>query len=169
MEHEAEIEVKATIVSVSTSKNEKYGNLRGINSIPEEDESSRILIEELKFEVVDYYLVGDDEYSIAKAVLQTDSEIVILVGGTGITPKDVTVEAVKPLLKKEITGFGEVFRYESYKEVGIRAVLSRAFAGVLKDGRVVFCLPGSKNAVKLGAKLINELALHAVSHALGLK
>jgi len=167
--HEAKIEVRVSLVSVSTSKSKKYGCLKGINSIPDEDESSKIAIEELKFKVIDYQLVSDNEYEIQRAVLNSKGEIVVVIGGTGITPKDVTVEAIKPLIKKELEGFGEVFRYESYKEVGVNAILSRAFAGILSNRKVIFCLPGSKNAVRLGIGIINKIAVHVVSHALGLR
>jgi len=169
--HEAEVDVKVGIVSVSSSKRLKHGELRGINYIPQDDESARTAVEELNFDVVEYVLVGDDEAAISKAVLELswDCNAIITIGGTGITPKDVTVEAIKPLVKKELEGFGEIFRYESYKEIGPHAMLSRAFAGIIKNGTAVFCLPGSKNAVKLGIRLINPVLKHVISHSLGLR
>jgi molybdenum cofactor biosynthesis protein B len=165
--HETEVEVRIGIVSVSTSRFKKYGRVEGLGSLPEDDESTKVLLEELNYAVLDYVLVGDDESEIAEAVLKLSRtcNAVITVGGTGIAPRDVTVEAVKPLIKKEIEGFGEIFRYESFREIGVHAMLSRAFAGILKNGSSVFCLPGSKNAVKLGIRLINPVLKHILSHA----
>jgi molybdenum cofactor biosynthesis protein B len=77
-----------------------------------------------------------------------DPEVLIVTGGSGIGPRDVTPEALRPLLTKEMPGFGEVFRVLSWDEVGAAAMLSRAFAGVM--GRtLLFVLPGSTNAVRL--------------------
>jgi len=169
--HEADVDVKIGIVSISSSKSSKHGELRGVNTIPDDDESARVAVEGLEFEVIDYVLVRDDEAAIAKAVLELSGEcnVILTIGGTGITPKDVTVEAVKPLVRKELEGFGELFRYESYKEIGPHAILSRAFAGILKNGSAIFCLPGSKNAVRLGVRLINPVLKHVISHASGLR
>jgi len=171
VKHEADVEIKVGILSISTSKFKKFGYVSGIDSIPEEDESSKTLLEKLKFEVVDYRLVGDDETGIARAVLEMSEicNVIISTGGTGITPRDVTVEAIRPLVEKEIEGFGEIFRMESYREVGTAAILSRAFAGVLRNRTVIFCLPGSKKAVELGVRIINDCLRHVVSHAQGLR
>ncbi len=69
-------------------------------------------------------------------------------GGTGISKRDVTIEAILPLLDKELPGFGEMFRYLSFEEIGPSAMLSRATAGTYGD-TLVFCLPGSTGAVRL--------------------
>jgi len=82
---------------------------------------------------------------VLKAAL--DSDIIIVAGGTGPAPRDISVEAVRPLLDKEIMGMGEMFRHVSEKEVGVRAYLSRATAGVLGDS-LIFVVPGSPNAVR---------------------
>ena len=77
-----------------------------------------------------------------------DPEAIIVTGGTGIGGRDVTPEAIEPLLTKHLPGFGEVFRVLSYEEIGAATMLSRAFAGVI--GRtLIFALPGSPNAVRL--------------------
>ncbi len=165
--HKTDVEVKAGVVSVSTTRFKKYGRVRGVNRIPQDDESSKIVVKELG--CVDYILVEDSIPEIIKAIFDLNCNTIITVGGTGITPKDVTVEAVRAVLKKEIEGFGEVFRYESYREVGMHAILSRAIAGVLENGNVVFCLPGSKKAVELGVRLIKPVLKHVLSHAKGLK
>ena len=108
-------------------------------------------------------LVGDDydtvQGSVERLVDRDDTDVVVTTGGTGVTPDDVTVEAVRPLLSKELPGFGELFRRRSYEEVGTMVVATRATAGVA-DGVPVFCLPGSENAAALGAELIVETAGH---------
>lgn len=76
-------------------------------------------------------------------------EAVICTGGTGLTRRDVTPEAVAPLLTKPIPGFGELFRWLSYEEIGTATIESRALAGVAGD-TLIFCLPGSTGACRLG-------------------
>ena len=89
-------------------------------------------------------------------------------GGTGITKKDVTIEAVNPLFAKTLTGFGPLFAKLSFDEIGSAAFLSRATAGVIED-TVVFCMPGSLNACKLACRelIFPELG-HLVKHVDGL-
>jgi len=93
---------------------------------------------------------------------------VILTGGTGIAPRDVTPESVEPVLERIIPGFGELFRMLSFEEIGAAALLSRALAG-LAGGRVVFALPGSRGAVRLAMERLilpelGHLAAEAVKH-----
>lgn len=113
-------------------------------------------------------LVTDDQQTIASAVLSfvgdSDVDVVVLTGGTGLSPEDVTVEAVRPLFEQEIPGFGELFRSLSYEEVGPPAMLSRAVAGTV-DGVPVFCLPGSTQAATFGTE---ELILPNAGHILSL-
>jgi len=112
-------------------------------------------------------LVGDDKESIAVLVAALIEEpgvdAVVLTGGTGLSPEDVTVEAIRPMLDQEIPGFGELFRYLSYEDIGPRALLSRAFAGT-RDGVPVFCLPGSEQAATFGT---GQLILPTIGHILG--
>lgn len=101
---------------------------------------------------------------ILKALGTEDVDAVITCGGTGVASKDVTVEALKPLLEKELPGFGELFRRLSYDEIGSAALMSRALAGVTK-GKAVFVLPGSPQAVRLCVeRLILPEAPHIVKH-----
>lgn len=94
-----------------------------------------------------------------------DVDVVVVCGGTGISPSDVTIEAVEPLLDKVLPGFGELFRWLSYREIGPAAVLTRALAGVA-GGKAVFCIPGSPQAVRLCVeKFILPEAGHIVKHA----
>lgn len=85
---------------------------------------------------------------------------VIMSGGTGIAPRDTTYDAVQALLEKELLGFGEIFRALSYVEIGSRAIATRATAGIYGN-LLIFSLPGSTNAVKLGMdKLILPELIH---------
>jgi len=136
----------------------------------EEDESGDALtsvVEEAGYEVSRRELVGDDLQAIRASVEALAAErtvdAVVLTGGTGLSPTDVTVEAVRPLLDQEIPGFGELFRYLSYEDIGPRALLSRAFAGST-DGVPVFCLPGSKQAATFGTE---QLIVPTIGHILG--
>ncbi|MEN9869548.1 MAG: hypothetical protein RLZZ171_531, partial [Cyanobacteriota bacterium] len=87
-------------------------------------------------------------------------EAIIFTGGTGIAPRDTTYDIVSNWLTKTIPGFGEIFRYLSYQEIGSRAIASRAVAGV-KNQKLVFSLPGSSNAVELA---ISKLILPELNH-----
>ncbi|WP_423202470.1 MogA/MoaB family molybdenum cofactor biosynthesis protein [Mammaliicoccus sciuri] len=113
-----------------------------------------------------YQIVKDDVTEIQTQVnewLSNDVDVIITTGGTGISQRDVTIEAIKPLLDKEIEGFGEIFRYLSYTEdVGTRAILSRAIAGTVGH-QVIISIPGSTGAVKLAMeKLITKELNHLV-------
>jgi molybdenum cofactor biosynthesis protein B len=94
-----------------------------------------------------------------------DVDAAIFCGGTGITHSDVTIETVTPFMEKTLPGFGEIFRQLSYHEIGSAAVMSRAIAGI-SEGKSIFCIPGSPNAVRLCLeKLILPEAGHISKHA----
>ena len=107
-------------------------------------------------------IVKDDLEAISEQVsrwLADDAvEVVISTGGTGVTGRDGTPEAVEPLLEKRIDGFGELFRAISYEEIGTSSLQSRCLAGVA-NGTYVFCLPGSTNACATGWDRIIALQL----------
>lgn len=108
----------------------------------------------------------DDEYDSIQTAIDAligrrDVDVVVTTGGTGVTPDDVTVEAVRPLCDKVLPGFGELFRRRSEAEVGTRVIATRAIAGIA-DGVLVVCLPGSVNAVSLGIEIIEAEAGHLV-------
>ncbi len=114
-------------------------------------------------------LVSDDkpmiQQTVSKALKSRKVDAVITTGGTGISPADVTIEAVQPLLDKEIPGFGQLFRTISYQKIGSPAVLTRALAGVAR-GKPIFCLPGSPQSVSLALEtLILPEAAHIFKHA----
>jgi molybdenum cofactor biosynthesis protein B len=110
-------------------------------------------------------LVDDDKQMIRlhllRALFEKDADAAILMGGTGIAPRDVTIEAVSPLLEKELEGFGESFRRLSYDSIGTASIMTRAIAGVIGN-KPVFCLPGSPDGVKLGLSLALKELPHAV-------
>ena len=101
--------------------------------------------------------------AVAGALDREDLGAVILTGGTGVAPRDQTPEAVEPLLDRVVPGFGELFRFLSYEEIGSAALLSRALAG-LAAGRVVFVIPGSRGAVRLA---MEKLILPEIGHLAG--
>jgi molybdenum cofactor biosynthesis protein B len=109
-------------------------------------------------------IVKDDRSEIAaalrSALARDDVGAVVLTGGTGISPRDVTPEAVAPLLERVLPGFGELFRALSYAEIGSAALLSRALAGVA-SGKPVFVLPGSRAGVRLA---LEKLILPELGH-----
>lgn len=137
-----------------------------------EDESGDLIAELLEqhcHTVSFRRIVPDDESLIKKnlkeALRLQNVDAVMLCGGTGISPTDVTIETVKPLLKKELHGFSEIFRWLSYQTIGSAAVMTRAVAGVM-EGKSVFCIPGSPQAVKLCLeKLIIPEVGHIIFHA----
>ncbi|MDD2389883.1 MAG: molybdenum cofactor biosynthesis protein MoaB [Desulfobacterales bacterium] len=106
-------------------------------------------------EVVFHQVIPDDaaviEATVKEVIQSLRPAAVLLTGGTGITPKDVTIEAVRPLFEKELTAFGALFAQLSYEEIDSAALMSRATAGVI-DATAVFCMPGSINACKLACK-----------------
>ena len=116
-----------------------------------------------------------DEVSLIETAVRdamngvSEPDAILVTGGSGISNRDRTPEALKPLLTKEMPGFGEVFRVLSWQEVGPATMLSRAFAGVI-GGTLLFVLPGSTNAVRLAMeKLIVPELGHLVREATGRK
>ena len=115
--------------------------------------------------LVDRRLCGDDVPALAHAIragLALGADAVLVTGGTGVSPRDVTPEALAALGARPLPGFGELFRMLSFQEIGAAAMLSRADAGVI-GGALVFLLPGSPAAVELAVtKLIAPELAHAV-------
>jgi molybdenum cofactor biosynthesis protein B len=108
-------------------------------------------------------IVPDEPVAIRTALDQTigesDARAIIFTGGTGIAPRDITPDTLEPQLDRVIPGFGELFRMLSYEDIGSAALLSRAVAGI-KQGKVVFVIPGSRGAVRLAMEklIVPELA-----------
>jgi molybdenum cofactor biosynthesis protein B len=105
-------------------------------------------------------IVKDDPSAVQQAVQAASAEVVITTGGTGITSRDGTYEALSALFEKRLDGFGELFRMLSYEQIGSAAMMSRASAGVI--GRTaVFSLPGSEHAVRLA---MEKLIIPEIGH-----
>jgi molybdenum cofactor biosynthesis protein B len=102
--------------------------------------------------------------TIDESIRDYGAQVILVTGGTGISSKDVTIEAVRPLFKKELTAFGPLFAQLSFEQIDSAALLSRATAGVIGT-TVVFCIPGSLKACKLACKVLifPELG-HIVKH-----
>ena len=126
----------------------------------ETDKSGRALVDfvnDAGHRLVERVITPDDLLGLRGQVRgfveRPDVEVVLLTGGTGITERDVTPEALAPLVTKEIPGFGELFRFLSYEDIGAATIQSRAFAG-LANKTLLFALPGSTGAVELAVERI---------------
>lgn len=154
----SEIIVNCAVITVSDTRSR-------------ETDKSGQLIKQLLLEAghsVGFYTVVKDEpdqiVSQVRSLCQRpDLDALIFNGGTGIAPRDTTYDAIEGLLEKTLPGFGELFRWLSYQEIGSRAIASRATAGVC-HGKLIFSLPGSSNAVKLA---IEKLILPELVHLVG--
>lgn len=131
----------------------------------ETDDSGALLaarIEQTGHRLHQRRLEPDHRYRIRAVVsgwiADEDVDAIITTGGTGLTGRDGTPEAVEPLLDKQIEGFGEMFRVLSYEDIGTSTLQSRCLAG-LANGVFIFCLPGSRNAVATGWDKLIEAQL----------
>jgi molybdenum cofactor biosynthesis protein B len=127
------------------------------------------LLEAAGHAIVQRAIVADEQEAIVAgleaALAAEDVRAVILTGGTGVAPRDVTPDTVEPRLDRVVPGFGELFRQLSYQDIGSAALLSRALAGIAQ-GCVVFVIPGSRGAVRLAMeKLILPELGHLVAEA----
>ena len=136
--------LRIAVLTVSDTRNETT------------DKSGAVLVERLRtagHTLAEKAIVRDDIYAIRAIVsawiADTNVEVVISTGGTGITGRDGTPEAISVLLDKEIGGFGELFRTISYEEIGASSLQSRCLAGVA-NATYIFCLPGSSGACATG-------------------
>ncbi len=149
--------IKIAIVSVSTTRNIS------------EDASGAWIKKQAKkekHEVIIHQMVTDDLEAINELTIEITQkiqpDIIIMSGGTGISPMDVTIEAVTPLFEKELSAFGPLFAQLSFDQIDSAAILSRATAGIINQS-IVFCLPGSINACKLAC---NNLIFPELGHLL---
>jgi molybdopterin adenylyltransferase len=141
---------------------------------PETDTSGQLMQQLLKNannKIIYYNIIKDEPVQVKEQIYalsqRADVDVLIFHGGTGIAPRDTTYDAIACLLEKTLSGFGELFRFLSYQEIGSRAMASRAIAGIYQ-GKIIFSLPGSSNAVKLGIeKLIIPELVHLVKQIRG--
>ncbi len=132
-----------------------------------EDKSSDIIIEKLKnmkiTKIKKIYSPDDKDVlsNILDNEIKNNTDLIIISGGTGISNRDNSFEVLNAKYEKIIMGFGEEFRRKSIEEIGYKGIMSRASAGV-SGKSVIFSLPGSKNAVRLGMKIISEIINHII-------
>ncbi|MBE9048623.1 molybdenum cofactor biosynthesis protein B [Pleurocapsales cyanobacterium LEGE 10410] len=149
-QNESLIPLKIAVLTVSDSRTEA------------DDKSGKILVDNLTTAghfLAEKTIVTDNIYQIraviSKWIADESVQIILSTGGTGVTGRDGTPEAVKPLLDKEIAGFGEIFRMISYQEIKTSTIQSRTLAGVA-NGTYIFCLPGSSGACQTGWNIIKD-------------
>jgi molybdenum cofactor biosynthesis protein B len=136
----------------------------------DDDHGGALLVELLEgagHRLVSRTIVPDEvdaiQQALDEAVMRDDVRAIFLTGGTGIAPRDVTPEALHPVMDRLIPGFGELFRMLSFQEIGPAALLSRAIAGTVR-GRLVVALPGSRAAIRLA---LEKLLLPELGHLTG--
>lgn len=154
---ESSADISCGIITLSDSRKSEKLDLSG-KIISDEIESrytlkSKSLIPDEKDELIN---------AIEKMIFE-GVDVILTTGGTGLDIRDITVETVESLFEKKIDGFGELFRYKSFEEIGSGALLSRATAGVYKK-TLIFSMPGSPNAVKTALSLIIDELPHFVHH-----
>ena len=132
-----------------------------------DDKSGQLLVKRLEtagHRLIEKQIVPDDKFHIraviSKWCINNDIQVILTTGGTGVTGRDGTPEAVEVLLDKVIEGFGETFRAISYQQIGTSTMQSRAIAGVA-NGRYIFCIPGSSGAC---ATAWDELISHQLDY-----
>lgn len=131
-----------------------------------EDVSGRLAEEEFKsagHEIIEHIVVPNDVNKIRETVreLSKKADVILVTGGTGFSDHDVSIEAVSQLFKKKIPGFGEIFRAETFRDLGYAAWLSRAEGGIINNA-IVFIIPGSPSAVKTALRIILPEIKHAI-------
>lgn len=148
-----ETPVRCAVVTVSDTRTEETDHSGAL---------MRARLTEAGHTVAAYRLVPDEPARIEALLdeLAGTVEVILFNGGTGISRRDTTYEAVTARLEKTLPGFGELFRMLSYEEIGAGAMLSRAVAGVCRD-TLLFCTPGSTNAVRLA---LDRLILPELNH-----
>ena len=157
-DNEKPVALRLAVLTVSDTRDEA------------QDKSGKLLVDRLEaagHRLAEKLILPDDIYEIRAAVSRwicdKEVDVVITTGGTGLTGRDGTPEAVAPLLDKQIEGFGEMFRVLSYEEIGPSTIQSRAIAGVA-NGTYIFCLPGSRGACATGWDRIISEQLDSRTH-----
>ena len=161
----SDIKVYVAIVLISDSLSKDKEHWR------EKDKSGKIAetaLSQNPFVISTIDVIPDEleniQIMVKNLIKKENINFILTIGGTGISRRDVTIEAIKPLLEKELQGFGELFRYKTYEEKKTISIMTRAMAGVI-DKTLICSLPGSPNAVQLGLNLI----LPEVQHILNLR
>ena len=147
--------VSCAVLTISDSRTEQ------------DDDSGRLIRQKLSqngHRVMFYSILKDETDSIKKKINelleQDELQVIIANGGTGVSHRDITVETIYSILEKKLDGFGELFRFLTYQEIGTGSIMSRAIAGVAK-GKVILCLPGSPGAAELA---MDKIILPEIGH-----
>ena len=138
------------------------------DSRTEQDDESGALIKHKLNEnghgITFYGILKNDAAAIRQKIEelleQEELQVIIASGGTGVSHRDVTIDTIEPILQKKLDGFGELFRFLTYQEIGTGSIMSRATAGVAQ-GKVIICLPGSLGAVTLA---MDKIILPEIGH-----
>ena len=153
--HQAPRSVTCAVLTISDSRTEQ------------DDESGGLIKQRLSQKghpVVFYSILKNDAEAIRNQIgelLKRDElQVIIASGGTGVSHRDITVDTISPMLEKKLDGFGELFRYLTYQEIGTGSIMSRAIAGVIQ-GKVIICIPGSLGAVTLA---MDKIILPEIGH-----
>ena len=154
---ESSDKINCAIITLSDSRSSK-----------EDDKSGKYIFDliENDYTVKSWEIIPDEKENLTDEIeklISDDVDVILTNGGTGLSPRDITVETVELLFEKKIDGFGELFRAKSYEEIGPAALLSRATAGVYKK-TIIFSMPGSPNAVKTAMNIIMDELPHFVHH-----
>jgi molybdenum cofactor biosynthesis protein B len=147
--------VSCVVLTISDSRTEQ------------DDESGGLIkrrLSENGHQVMSYNILKNDAEAIKKKIYelleQTELQVIIASGGTGISHRDITVDTIESILEKRLDGFGELFRFLTYQEIGTGSIMSRAIAGVAR-GKVIICLPGSLGAATLA---MDRIILPEIGH-----
>jgi len=147
--------VSCAVVTISDSRTEQ------------DDESGKLIKQKLSengHRVLAYAILKNDAEAIEKKIHellgQEELQVIITSGGTGVGHRDITVEVISPILEKRLDGFGELFRFLTYREIGTPSIMSRAVGGVV-GGKVILCLPGSLGAANLA---MDRVILPEIGH-----
>ena len=147
--------VSCAVLTISDSRTEQ------------DDDSGRIIRQKLSengHQVISYAVLKDEADSIKNKIYellrQEELQVIITNGGTGVSHRDITVETIYPILEKKLDGFGELFRFLTYQEMGTASVMSRAIGGVTR-GKVILCIPGSPGAANLA---MDKIILPEIGH-----
>ncbi len=115
------------------------------------------------YEVLDKVVIPNDPKEIIRVLRNYRGvDVYLFIGGTGPSPRDLTIDTLEDIAWRRIPGFGEFFRKLSFEEIGFRAIISRAELFILHSGEVAVALPGSKNAVETGLKILVEIIDHLI-------
>ena len=153
--HKAPKSVSCAVLTISDTRTEQ------------DDESGRLIRQKLSetgHRVILHCILKNEADSIKKKIYELlkeeELQVIIAVGGTGVSRRDITVDTVYPILEKKLDGFGELFRFLTYSEIGTGSIMSQAIAGVAR-GKVILCLPGSPEAGKLA---MDKIILPEIGH-----